>query len=335
MKVDLRSDTVTRPTKAMLDAMMRAEVGDDVFGDDPTVNRLQEVAAERAGKEAALFVPSGTMANQIAIRLLTTPGDEVVMESGAHPYKWEAGAAATFSGVQIRPVTGPRGHLEVEAVAATFQAPDPHVAPVRLVCVEDTSNRGGGSVYPLERLDALAALAHERGAAAHLDGARAFNAVVASGVPLDRRARGFDTVCFCFSKGLGAPVGSVLCGPKELIDRAVRVRKALGGGMRQAGFLAAAALHALDHHVDRLKDDHVRARVLAAGLREIGIAVDEPETNMIYLTVKDAPRKAAELTAAGVLTVASGPTSIRLVTHLDVDDRGIEAALSAFGRLAP
>jgi threonine aldolase len=298
------------------------------------VNRLQAVAAERAGKEAALFVPSGTMANEIAIRLHTSPGDEVVMESGAHPFKWEAGAAATFSGVQIRPVVGPRGILEVDAVAATFSEPDPHVAPVTLVCVEDTSNRGGGSVYPLERLDALTALAHERGAAAHLDGARAFNAAVASGIPLDRRARGFDTVCFCFSKGLGAPVGSVLCGPKELIERGVRVRKALGGGMRQAGFLAAAALHALEHHVDRLRDDHVRARVLAAGLRELGVAVDgEPETNMIYITVRDAPAKAAALTAAGVVTVASGPTSIRLVTHLDVDDRGVEAALGVFGRI--
>ena len=332
MTVDLRSDTVTRPTKAMLDAMMRAEVGDDVFGDDPTVNRLQAIAAERAGKEAALFVPSGTMANQIAVHLHTSPGDEVVTEAGAHVYNWEAGAAAMFSGVQIRPLKGTRGILEVDAVAAAFQEPDPHVAPLRLVCVEDTSNSGGGRVYPLERLDALTSLAHERGARAHLDGARAFNSVVASGVPLARRAQGFDTVSFCFSKGLGAPVGSVLCGPKDLIDRAVRFRKALGGGMRQAGFLAAAALHALEHHVDRLKDDHVRARVLAAGLREIGIAVEDPETNMIYVTVKDAPAKSAALTAAGVLTTA-GPTSIRLVTHLDVDDRGIEEALSAFGRI--
>ena len=332
MTVDLRSDTVTRPTKAMLDAMMRAEVGDDVFGDDPTVNRLQELAARRVGKEAALFVPSGTMANQIAIRLHTQPGDEVVMEAGAHPFNWEAGAAATFSGVQIRPVTGTRGVLAVDAVAATFQEPDPHVAPVSLVCVEDTSNAGGGRVYPLERLDALTQLAHERGARAHLDGARAFNSVIASGVPLARRAQGFDTVSFCFSKGLGAPVGSVLCGPKDLIDRAFRIRKALGGGMRQAGFLAAAALHALEHHVDRLREDHVRARVLAAGLREIGIAVEEPETNMIYVTVKDAPAKVAALTAAGVLTTSSA-TSIRLVTHLDVDDRGIEQALSAFGRI--
>jgi threonine aldolase len=332
MIVDLRSDTVTRPTNAMLDAMMRAEVGDDVFGDDPTVNRLQAAAAERSGKAAAIFVPSGTMANQIAIRLHTSPGDEVVMESGAHPFNWEAGAAAMFSGVQIRPVDGKRGILDVDAVAARFQEPDPHVAPLRLVCVEDTSNAGGGRVYPLERLDALTQLAHERGARAHLDGARAFNSVVASGVPLARRARGFDTVSFCFSKGLGAPVGSVLCGPKDLIDRAFRVRKALGGGMRQAGFLAAAALHALEHHVERLREDHVRARVLAAGLREIGIAVDEPETNMIYVTVKDAPAKVAALTSAGVLTTSSA-TSIRLVTHLDVDDRGVEKALSAFGRI--
>jgi len=332
MTVDLRSDTVTRPTKAMLEAMMRAEVGDDVFGDDPTVNRLQTVAAERAGKEAAIFVPSGTMANQIAIRLHTSPGDEVVVEAGAHVFNAEAGAAALISGVQIRPVVAARGVLEVDAVAATFQDPDPHVAPVRLVCVEDTANAGGGSVYPLERLDALTALAHERGAAAHLDGARAFNSVVASGVPLSRRVQGFDTVSFCFSKGLGAPVGSVLCGPKDLIDRAVRIRKALGGGMRQAGFLAAAALHALEHHVDRLREDHVRARVLAAGLREIGIAVEEPETNMIYVTVKDAPAKVEALTSAGVLTTSSA-TSIRLVTHLDVDDRGIETALSAFGRI--
>ncbi len=331
--VDLRSDTVTRPTPGMREAIARAEVGDDVFGDDPTVRALEERVAGLLGKEAALFVPSGTMANQVAIRLHTAPGDEVVMEAGAHPFNYEAGAAALVSGVQIRPVPGRRGVMDPADVAACFRPADPHFAPVTLVCAEDTANRGGGTVHPLATLDALAEVAREGGAATHLDGARLLNAAVASGIPAARRARAWDTVSLCLSKGLGAPVGSLLAGPAELIARGRRVRKALGGGMRQAGILAAAGLYALDHHVGRLADDHRRARRLAEGLAEAGYAVQAPETNMVYVAVPDAPRLQAEAGARGVRLVAVGPDRVRLVTHLDVDDAGIERAIAVLAEL--
>jgi threonine aldolase len=333
MHVDLRSDTVTRPTPAMRRAMADAEVGDDVLGDDPTVKRLEAAAAERAGKEAAIFVPSGTMANLIAIALHTRKGDEVLMYDGGHPFNYEAGGAAAVAGAQIRTIPAARGILSVTDVLASIRARDDHFAPATLLCVEDTSNRGGGTVYPLGALDALCEAAHARGLAAHLDGARAMNAVVASGVPLERRAEGFDTVAFCFSKGLGAPVGSVLCGPRELLVRGRRVRKMLGGGMRQSGVLAAAALHALEHHVERLAEDHARARLLADGLRAVGFEV-RGETNMVYVTVDDAPRWQDRLEAAGVWCFATSPSALRLVTHLDVDDAGVRHAVETFAALA-
>ncbi|MCK6502905.1 low-specificity L-threonine aldolase [Myxococcota bacterium] len=328
--IDLRSDTVTRPTAAMRQAMFAAEVGDDVYGEDPTVNRLEAVAAERLGKEAALFLPSGTMANQVAIRCHTQPGDEVILEAGAHPFHYEAGAAAMISGVLLRLLPGVDGALDPAQVQAAFRGPDVHVAPQTLVCVEDTSNRGGGTPWSLAALDQVAAVAHAAGAATHMDGARLWNAVVATGVPADRRARGYDTVAFCLSKGLGAPVGSLLCGPAALIGRARRVRKALGGGMRQAGFLAAAGLYALDHHVERLALDHARAADLAAGLRGLGLAPSPAPTNMVYVEVEDAPATVEALRARGVLCNAVGPSRLRLVTHLDIDDEDVAAAVDAF-----
>lgn len=329
--VDLRSDTVTRPTPAMRQAMLEAPVGDDVIGDDPTVARLEAVIAELAGKEAAIFVPSGTMANLIAIRLHTQPGDEVLMYDGGHPLNYEAGGAAAFAGVQLRGLPAPGGLLEPDVVRAAIPPPDVHFAPVRLLCVEDTSNRGGGTVYPMERLDALLRLAGEHSLATHLDGARVFNAVVASGVSLAERVRGFDTVAICFSKGLGAPVGSALCGDRAAMSEARRIRKSLGGGMRQSGILAAAALYALDHHVERLAEDHARARELAMGLLIEGFDVEMPQTNMVYVNV---PTPAAAwkqaLETHGLLCQATSNTRLRLVLHLDVPEDGVRRALAAF-----
>lgn len=332
--VDLRSDTVTRPTPAMRRAIADAVVGDDVLGDDPTVKRLEALVAERLGKEAALFTPSGTMANQLAIRCHTRPGDEILVEAGAHPYNYEAAGAAMISGVQIRTQPGDRGMLAPASVATAFHPDDPHYAPLTLVCVEDTANRGGGTVWPLDRLDAVSAAARSGGAATHLDGARFFNAVVASGIPAARRARGYDTVSVCLSKGLGAPVGSLLAGPKDLLHVARRMRKALGGGMRQVGILAAAGLHAMEHHVDRLSDDHVRAQRLAEGLRAAGYGAASPETNMVYVTVPDGNTWVAALDERGIRTLAVGPGELRLVTHLDIDDAGIARTLAAFRELA-
>lgn len=330
--IDLRSDTVTRPTPAMKQAMVDAPLGDDVLGDDPTVRRLEAVAAERAGKEAAVFVPSGTMANLIAIRTHTQPGDEVLMYEGGHPFNYEAGGAAAFAGVQIRPLPAARGLLSPETVEGALRPDDVHFAPARLLCVEDTSNRGGGTVYPMERLAALTSLARHRGLGTHLDGARVFDAVVASGVPLDQRASGFDTVSFCFSKGLGAPVGSVLCGSRDRMALARRVRKALGGGMRQSGMLAAAALYALEHHVQRLSVDHARARELAMGLMIDGLSVDTPQTNMVYVEVPDAAAWQGALEQQGIRCLSVSPTRLRLVLHLDVPDDVVRRVLAAFSR---
>jgi len=317
----------------MRKAMLNAELGDDVFGDDPTVNRLESMAAERLGKEAALFTPSGTMANQIAIGLHTRPGDEVLMEARAHPYNYEAGASAMISGVTIRTLKANRGILDPLKVKASFRVDDPHFAPLKLVCVEDTSNRGGGSVYPLSVLDAIGAVAHASKAHTHLDGARLFNAVVASGVPAARRARQYDTVSICLSKGLGAPVGSLLCGSAPLIHRARRLRKALGGGMRQAGILAAGGIYALENHIDRLSEDHRRAAILAEGLEALDLQVTVPETNMVYVNVPEALHFASRLEMLEIRCVSVGPNTLRLVTHLDVDDRDIKKTLDGFSRI--
>jgi len=332
--IDLRSDTVTLPTAGMRRAIAEAEVGDDVYGEDPTISRLEAMAAERLGKEAGLFVPSGTMANQIAIRVHTRAGDELICHGGGHPFNYEAGAAAMFSGVSIRPLSGAHGFLDPDQLAGVFRPPDPHFAPHTLLIVEDTSNRGGGTVHPVALLDTLAQVGKAHGAGTHLDGARLWNAVVASGESAARRLQGYDTVSMCLSKGLGAPVGSVLVGPEAVMERARRFRKALGGGMRQAGFLAAAGIYALEHHIDRLADDHVRAATLGQGLIHAGFVVRPVETNMVYVSVPEAKAAVAFLLDAGIKASAVSATELRLVTHLGIDDAHIAATTRAFEGLA-
>ncbi|HTR97162.1 MAG TPA: GntG family PLP-dependent aldolase [Candidatus Acidoferrales bacterium] len=332
--VDLRSDTVTRPTPAMRRAIAEAIVGDDVFGDDPTVLELERRCAALAGKEAALFVPSGTMGNQLAIHSLTSPGDEVVLEAESHIFLYEQGGLAANSGCLAHVVTGQRGVLPVGALTSAIRsAGDDHVARIALVCAENTHNRAGGTIVPLEELRALAAAARARGLRVHLDGARLWNASAASRVPIADWAACADTVMMCFSKALGAPVGSILVGDGATIRKARRTRKRWGGGMRQVGILAAACLHALDHHVERLAEDHARARRLAAGIVGPGVTCPEPDTNIVLATLRaplDPPAVAAQLEARGVRLVPFGPGRIRAICHLDVDDAGIERAISAF-----
>jgi threonine aldolase len=326
--VDLRSDTVTRPTAAMRAAMARAEVGDDVFGDDPTVNALQERIAALLGKEAALFVSSGTQSNLCALMSHCQRGDEALVGQLAHTYRYEAGGGAVLGSIQPQPLPQQAdGTLLLADIEAAIKPDDEHFAHTRLLCLENTWN---GKVVPLAYLDEATALAHRRGLATHLDGARLFNAVVASGVAARDIARGFDSVSVCFSKGLGAPVGSALCGPRDFIARARRIRKMLGGGMRQVGLLAAAAGHALDHHIDRLADDHALAHRLADGLERIpGVSVVRPDTNIVFANLAGGrtPALLEHLARHGVL--ATGLIGLRFVTHLDVDADGIDRALAA------
>jgi threonine aldolase len=332
MIVDLRSDTVTRPTAAMREAMHRAELGDDVFGDDPSVNALQEQIAALLGKEAALFMPSGTQSNLAAIMSHCGRGDEYIVGQGAHCYRYEAGGAAVLGSVQPQPLANQAdGSLALADIEAAVKPDDEHFARSRLLALENTL---GGKVLPLAYLTQATALARGRGLATHLDGARLFNAAVALDGDARANARAiaghFDSVSVCFSKGLGAPVGSALVGSKELIQRAHRWRKMLGGGMRQAGVLAAAASHALQHHIDRLAEDHWLAAHLAESLRGIdGLDVVPPQTNILFVNVHGGrgPQLLAHLKSQGVL--ATGLTGLRLVTHLDVDHAGIDRAIAA------
>src|ERR1700761_3024008 len=324
--VDLRSDTVTRPSPAMLAAMTAAPVGDDVWGDDPTVNRLQAVTAERAGKAAGLFFPSGTQSNLAALMSHCARGEEVILGQRAHTYRYEAGGAAVLGSIQPQPIENePDGSIGLDKIAAEIKADDAHFARTRLLALENTI---GGKGLPRAYVAEAAALARARGLAVHLDGARAWNAAVADGVAVADVCAPFDTVSLCFSKGLGASVGSVLVGPSELIERAKRARKMLGGGMRQAGILAAACLYALDHHVDALAEDHANAQRLAAGLSQIEqITLDSVATNMVFARMPQAdcaPLQAA-LAEAGVLAAIS-PVS-RFVLHRDVSAGGGERAL--------
>ena len=333
--VDLRSDTVTRPTAGMRRAIAEAVVGDDVFGDDPTVQALESRVAALAKKEAALFVPSGTMGNQLAVHVLTRPADEVLLEAESHLYFYEQGGIAANSGCLAHPVRGERGVLPMEPLVAALRGEDDHNARVTLVCAENTHNRAGGAIVPLERLQALASMARARKLAVHLDGARLWNASVATGVPIADWAACADTVMMCFSKGLGAPVGSILVGRADSIRAARRARKRWGGGMRQVGILAAACLYALDHHVARLAEDHVRARRLADGLTGLpGVQVVAPDTNILFLNVEsplpDANTVVHAMAEHGVWVSAYGPRRVRAITHLDVDDAGIDRAVAAF-----
>ena len=326
--IDLRSDTVTRPTAAMREAIARAEVGDDVYGEDPTVNRLQELAAERLGKEAALFVPSGTMGNQVALRALTHHGDVVLAGEGAHVLRYESGAAAALSGVQVQTL-GAGGLFDGDDVRAAIHPRDAHYAPTTLVAVENTHNRSGGRVWPLDLQKGVAEAAREHGLRMHLDGARLFNAEVASGIPARTWAEPFDTVSFCLSKGLGAPAGSLVCGSREVIGRVHRFRKMLGGGMRQLGILAAAGLHALEHHVARLAEDHANARRLAQGLEALGFSVDPPpETNLVMFRVRDAGAFSRAARARDLLINPMDAGRMRAVTHLDVAEADVAEALA-------
>ncbi len=337
--IDLRSDTVTRPTDAMRAAIAAAEVGDDVFGDDPTVARLEARIAGMLGKEAALFVPSGTMGNLVALASLTDPGDEVILERGCHVFNYEVASAASLAGLQLNALDGERGVLRAAQIEPHLRPASLHSPGTRVIAIENTHNRAGGVVFPLDEMRRIRDLADAHGVRVHLDGARLFNAHVASGVALRDYGACCDTVSVCFSKGLGAPVGSAVVSSGDVIERARRIRKRLGGGMRQAGILAAAALHALDHHVERLRDDHAHAARLAEfvertpGLRLVGPV----ETNIVVFDVDASlggPDAFLErLRRAGVLAVPFGATRVRMVTHLDVDSDDVERVGEILARL--
>lgn len=335
--IDLRSDTVSKPSKEMREAMAAAEVGDDVFGDDPTVNRLEAMAAERLGKEAAVYVPSGTMANLIGLLVNTRPGDEVVLGDQSHIFNYEVAGSARIANVQVHPLrNGADGTLDPDEVRSAVRPPNIHAPKTSLLCIENTHNRCGGAALPLDVMDSLTAAAKETGMRVHLDGARIFNAEVALGVPAARLARGADTVSFCLSKGLGCPVGSLLCGERDVIAEARRFRKMLGGGMRQAGILAAAGVYALEHNIERLAEDHENARRLADGLRTMpAFRPNNPQTNIVTVDIVEGTLEEwlNAFREAGVLAVAFGPQRMRMVTHINITSADIDEALHRIERL--
>ncbi|MEJ7602096.1 MAG: GntG family PLP-dependent aldolase [Kofleriaceae bacterium] len=335
--VDLRSDTVTRPTAAMRAAMANAEVGDDVYGEDPTVKQLEEFVADLIGTEAALFVPTGTMANQIALRAHTRPGDEIIISKDAHCWRHESGALAAIAGVQTCQLPG---HMFTAAeVKAACKPEDPYVAQTRVVAVENTHNMGGGTCWELAALREVTDAAHALGLATHLDGARLWNAAAATRHSERELAAGFDSISVCLSKGLGAPVGSVVCGERDFIRRCFRFRKMHGGGMRQAGILAAGGLHAVQHHRARLGDDHANARMLAeqlAGAPNLTVDVGRVHTNIVMIDLASGTAEAviARAREHGILLGSAGPQRIRAVTHLDVDTAGVTRAGRVIAELA-
>jgi threonine aldolase len=331
--IDLRSDTVTRPTEGMRRAMLEAPVGDDVFGEDPTVNLLEEYVADLLGKETAVYAPSGTMTNQIGVHVGTNRGEEVLLHEGAHIFVYEAGAPAMLSSLQLRTLPGENGVLDPETVRSSVRPDDVHFPRSRLLCLENTHNTSGGKVFPLEDFAAVAATAKEIGLKVHLDGARLFNAQAATGTPASEWCTHADTVSVCSSKGLGAPVGSLLAGDEETILEARRARKAFGGGMRQAGIIAAASLYAFENHVDRLAEDHAQARDLASGLRDAGYKVHDPETNLVLVAVEDPSEFLQALAREGVLATPGKPGYVRLCTHLDVGHKEIEKTVEAAARI--
>jgi threonine aldolase len=335
IEVDLQSDTVTKPTAEMRRFMCEAPVGDEQKGEDPTVNLLQDMVAELLGKEAAVFLPSGTMCNEIAMRVHCRPGDEMLAHRTAHPIHFETGGPAALAGVNVRALDGPRGQFDAAAVEEAVRPPGRYSPRSRLLWVEQTSNLGGGSVWPLERLEAVARAGRARGLATHMDGARLMNAVVAAGISARSYAASFDSAWIDFTKGLGAPVGAALAGSREFIAEAWRCKQQMGGAMRQAGIIAAGGIHALRHHVERLAEDHAHARRLAEGLAALpGVKLDpgEVETNIVFFDVTgplDAAAAVERLLAHGVRMGALGPRTVRAVTHLDVSAAGIERALAA------
>lgn len=338
MKIDLRSDTVTRPTKGMLDAMFTAKVGDDVFEEDPTVIALENKVANMFGKEAALFCPSGTMTNQIAIKVHTLPGDEVICDKTAHIYNYEGGGIASNSGCSVRLLDGDRGRYEALDIESNINPDNVHHPVTKLVVVENTSNKGGGSVWDVEEIEKIGRVCKANQLSFHLDGARIFNALVAKGESVLEHSIHFDSISICLSKGLGAPVGSLLIGKKDFIKWSRRIRKAFGGGMRQAGYLAAAGIYALDHNIKRLKEDHQRAKELGGIVGKLAFAneIMPIETNIIVFKL-DAKIPAEEfintLAGKGILVVPFGKQTIRMVTHLDFTDDHLESLENILSKL--
>ena len=336
--IDLRSDTITKPSDGMRKAMASAEVGDDVFGDDPSVNELEVYVAEMLGKEAAIFMPSGTMANQVALRAHTNHGDEILIDANAHIYWYEAGAPAALSGITCKQLPGIRGIFKEEDVRAAIRPGDNHFPPTRLLTVENTHNRGGGSVWPIDSIRQVTGAARELGLKTHLDGARLWNASAATGISESEYSRYFDSVSVCFSKGLGAPVGSALAGNSDYIEKCRRFRKQFGGGMRQAGIIAAAAIYAIKNNRKRLTDDHDNAKKLAEGLHVIpGIKIDPDDvsTNMVYFDVEKFPAEELvhQLKFKGVRVIAVSNTRIRAATSLMISSRDIELTLKYISRI--
>jgi threonine aldolase len=332
MVIDYRSDTVTKPTPAMKEAMFAAPVGDDVFGEDPSINELETLSARMFGMEAALYCPSGTMTNQIAIKCHTVPGDEVICDASAHVYQYEGGGIALNAAASVKLLNGDRGRITAAQVREAINADDVHKAHTSLVCLENTSNRGGGSCYSLEEIKKIRMVCDENNLALHLDGARLFNALVAKGEPAEDYGNTFHSISVCLSKSLGCPVGSVLLGDNTFIKKARRIRKAFGGGMRQAGYLAAAGIFALQNHIERLAEDQEHARQIATVLQEIDFVTDllPVETNIIIFTVKEpytAPSLVAKLKEHHILAYAIAPMQVRLVLHLDITPEMVERTI--------
>ncbi len=334
--IDIRSDTVTRPSKGMFEAMMSAPLGDDVFGEDPTINRLQEICASLSGKESALFVPTGVMGNQLAIKSHTDAGDEVIVESESHILNYETAAPSVISSVQLLPVKGSNGVMDPSEIQKHIRTTEYYFPKTKLVCLENTHNRAGGTILPVDNIKEISALAKSFGIKTHLDGARIFNAYVETGIALKDYASMFDSVSFCFSKGLGCPVGSILCGPSDFIERARKWRKILGGGMRQAGILAACAIYALENNIERLREDHEKARKFAAeiaGADGIELMPKVVETNIVIFSVKGMEKEKflKMMKERGVILSSGSYDNIRAVFHLDVTG---EQTMIAAGKIA-
>ena len=338
MIIDYRSDTVTQPSPAMLEAMMKAKTGDDVFGEDPSINQLERMTADMFGMEAAIFCPSGTMTNQIAIKCHTQPGDEVICDESSHVYQYEGGGIAFNSGASVKLLYGDRGRITANQVLAAINPDDPHRAKTSLVSLENTSNRGGGSCYDLAEIKKIQALCKEKNLAFHLDGARLWNAIVAKKETAKQYGDAFDSISVCLSKSLGCPVGSLLVGKKDLVKKARRIRKVFGGGMRQAGFIAAAGIYALENNISRLEEDHIHAKQIADAIatKEFVQLVLPVETNIIIFELKDgmtAPDLVATLKNSSILGYAISPNRVRLVTHLDISAAMVQKTIEAFNQL--
>lgn len=338
--IDLRSDTVTKPSPAMREAIFKAEVGDDVFEDDPTVKKLEMIVADLLGKENALFVASGTMANQVCLRTLTQPGDEVILEEESHIFNYEVGSASALSGLQLYPLKGSRGVITAEKIEERIRPDDIHIPRTRVIVLENTHNRAGGTVFPLDEIAKIAKLALKHEIRMHLDGARLWNAVMATGTPLHTWTKPFDSVSVCLSKGLGAPIGSVIAGSEQFIKKARRVRKMYGGGMRQVGIIAAAGIYAIENNFNRLIEDHRNAKLLAERLKDLeGLRIDleSVQTNIVVIDIQETKKAVEQLLSdlkdEGVLLVPFGKNKIRGVTHLDVKRDDILEAVEKFKKI--